>query len=59
MALSGRAEGRVDGVELLTTILEDASNSYSTSSISIPEQAVVKDKRKFINQSQLSHHKNQ
>jgi hypothetical protein len=53
VALNGRAEGRVDGVEILKTILEDAPDSFSTS-ISIPKQAVVKDKRKFINQSQLS-----
>ena len=51
VALSGRAEGRLDGVELLTSILEDAA-IYSTSSISIPKQAVVKDKCKLINQFQ-------
>ena len=47
MALSGRTEGRVDGVEFLANILKDGSENYSASSISIPKQAVLQDKCKF------------
>ena len=46
VAISGRAEGRIDGVDFLVSLLKDGIENHSASSISIPKWAVVQDESK-------------
>ena len=46
-AVSGRGDGRVDAVDLLSKILNDGVNNHAVSSLQIPKEAFIKDQGDF------------
>ena len=46
-AVSGRGDGRLDAVDLLSKILNDGINNHAVSSLQIPKEAFIKDQGDF------------